>query len=194
MTISPLPQLSSSGATGGTVATSGYTYSATSVTSPSDYDVSRELCGFFSNIFSAFDIFAQIINLVYFSPPLNISRVSFVKIGEKLDNDFPTDPLTQFITNLKNQQWYNDYLPYRKCTTHWHSIEFKVEQTRSFLQTTTETGIIVSDDPLSQSPTYNLNRKITTFGTEILTNTLDAIDKMYGILINKIRTADQIPI
>jgi len=125
---------------------------------------------------------------------LVISSVSFAKIGEEMADDFPTENLTLFINNLQNEQWYGEYRQYRRCTTHWYSIDFRVEYTRLFLETTTETSIILSDNPVLQPPTYNMNRKIAIFGNEIFKNTLDVIDKMYGILENKIRTANQIPV
>lgn len=183
--ISPPP--STSGVTGSTI-------SVTSISTPTDYDVSRELDGFFANLFSSFDIFAQIVNMVYLTSPLSTGKVSFYRMWGAMKRIFPNDALTRFMTSLLAKQWYKDLKGCRKVPTHRHEIEFTIERSRGFMEPLCRTKIVLPDNPFSVPPTYSLRREFETFGVNIFQRAVNAIDHMYGIMEARIRVAGRIPI
>jgi len=182
--VSPPP--STSTATGSTI-------SATGISQTTDYDVARELDNFFGNLFSAFDIFAQIVNIVY-SNPLSTGEVSFYRMWGAMRRNFPNDALTSFMTSLLAKQWCKDLRSFRKVTTHRHEIEFTIEGSRGFMELSWMTKIVLPDNPFFLPPTYSLGREFGTFGVNIFHAAVNAIDKMYGILEAKIRAANRIPV
>lgn len=186
--ISPPP--SASGATGSSIPTSG----STIVFEPTDYDVSRELDNFFANLFGAFDIFAHIINQIYLARPFSEDNVYFSRVRGAMVRDFPTDPLTHYLTSLQTKTWYKDLKDFRRCTTHRNEIEFKITRVRLFMEVSEETKILLPDTPFSYPPTYSLRREFGIFGVDIFKKTLNAIDDMYGIMEVRIRVANRIPV
>lgn len=184
------PPLSTSGATGDTISTSG----ATVISQPTDYDVSRELDNFFANLFGAFDIFAHMINQIYLARPFSEDEVYFSRVRGAMVRDFLTDPLTDYLTSLQTKTWYRDLKDFRGCITHRNEIEFKITRVRLFMEASEETKILLPDTPFSYPPTYSLRREFGIFGVDIFKKTLNAIDDMYDIMEDRIRVANRIPV
>lgn len=172
----------------------GRTISVTGITQVTDYDVSRELDDFFVNVSSAFDAFAQVVNLVYLIPPLTPNIVKPSNVQNAMSRNFPTDKLTNHLTTLQAKPWYMDMKAFRN-TIHKHPIEFIPESKRlGFMETSWDTKIMLPDDPTSTTPTYFSKREFGVFGVDIFKETLDAINIMYGLMKARIRVADCIPI
>lgn len=180
-----------SGITGGTI-------SATDITPPTS-NISGDINDFFGNLSSAFDMFAQVVNLVYLSPALDESDVTFHEIVNTMMSihRFQREPITQYLATLQRSQWYNDLKPFRHCKTHRKIIQFLVVMKQSPLQTSlwpTVTTILLPDNPYSNQPTYQKNREMQVFGMNIFEMSLNAIDHMFGLIEAKIQTADRIPV
>ena len=182
------PPLSTSGATSVTVST------ATNVSALTDFDISRELDNLFTNLSSAFNLFAQVINLVYLIPPLSDDVVSFYNVLNVMADTLPNETLTQYLLSLQTEQWYKDMKDFRRCTTHRKAIEFFIDMSRRFMEASWQTRILLPDNPFSTQPTYSLNREMKGFCEDLLRNSLNAIDHMYGLMEAKIRVANQIPV
>ena len=146
------------------------------------------------NLFSAFDIFAQVVNLVYLTPPLSEDAVSFYIISNEMANRCPNETLTQYLTFLQTKQWRKDLKDFRRCTTHRKAIEFLIDTSRVFMEVSWETKILLPDNPFSNLPIYSQRREFGVFGVDIFKKTLNAIDHMYGIMEARVRVANQIPI
>lgn len=187
--IYPRPPPSTSGATGGTISTA-------SVSQITDYDVTRELDNLFAHLFSAFDTFAQVVNLVYLRPPTRLStgKVSLYRMWGAMRRNFPSDALTRYMTSLLAKQWYKDMRNFRKVTTHRHEIEFRIDRPSVFMPTSHETKIILPDNPFSYPPTHSQHREFGVFGVNIFSETSTALDDMYGLMEVRIRRAGCIPI
>jgi len=172
------------------------TISATNVTSPTP-DISGNINDFFGNLFSAFDIFAQVVNLVYLSHPLDERDVTFDEMVNVMNRIYQSEPITQYLRNLQRSQWFEDLKPFRHCKTHRKIIQFNMLMKQSPLQTSpwpAVVTILLPDNPYSNQPTFQQNREIQVFGIDILKNSLDGIDNMFGLMETKVRDVDHIPI
>jgi hypothetical protein len=181
----------SSGATGSTIST-------THVSAPT-FGISGNLNNFFGNLFSALDIFAQVVNLVYLMPPLNEGSVSFDGIIDEMRraSRVQNEAITRYLVSMRRNQWHKDLRPFRHCETHRKVIQFKLAMEYEPMQTSSlpkVLTIILPDDPYLSKPTYQKNRQMRTFGISVFQHTLTAIDDMYGIMQAKIRSADRIPV
>lgn len=177
--------------------TSGYTFSPiSSISSPTQQEITRNVDGFFGNLASAFDIVGQVINLVFLVPPLEEQRVTFDWIITELVNRCGGKKITQYLTTLKKQQWYKDLKKFRRCTIHTKIIQCKTVTEHSVMQTTWPkvTEILIPDEPFRNKPTYSKNLTIQGFGKAIFLNALNAIDEIYGIMDAEVITADKIPV
>lgn len=168
--------------------------SATNLPHPTDYDIYRELDNFFANLFSALDVFAQVINLAYFLNPYSEHRVSFHRVYGGLRRSHPNDALTQYFTTLRTEQWHKDMKDFRKCAVHRKVIEFKIRISRESTQGQWETKIVLPDNPFLDQLTYSLNREFDIYGVDIFKRTVNAIDQMYSTMEARIRTANHIPV
>lgn len=178
-----------------TTVTSGYgNPSATGVPPVTDYDVCRELDGFFTNVFSAFDHFAQAVNLMYFASPLPTDDVSFWKIWDVLKRDLPSEAITGFITSLRSDQWFQQLNVYRRCVTHQNEIEFTTESSRPFMKVGVRTKIVLPVNPFSHPAVYSPPREFGIFGVDAFEKTLNVIDHMYGLMETKARNVGYIPV
>lgn len=146
------------------------------------------------NIFSAFDIFSQIINRVYLINPLGENVATFERICNLMAQRFLNETLTTYLNSLIREQWFIDMKAFRKCTTHRKIIGFQVVTTRNFMEEKTTNEIYLPDDPNASSLNYALNRKIQIFCRDILLNSLTAINKMYEIMEARIRASNSIPV
>jgi len=181
---------------GSTISVSSSTISATSV-SPStltDDDIHRELDNFFYNLFSAFESFAQVVNLVYVVPPMNDDDATFFDVSTILVTRFAGETLTPYLTSISTQNWFREMKAFRKCTTHSKSIPFYFTYSRESTRESWEPKIILPDNPRSDSPDYPPNKEFGTFGMNILTEVFKAIENMFDILETRIRSADRIPV
>lgn len=172
------------------------TFSTTHVAPPT-FGISGNLDNFFGNLSSAFDIFAQVVNLVYLAPPLDEKDVSFEKIINEMGSKLQNEQMTQHLTSLRTMQWYVDMKPFRNCGTHRKTIRFKVlmeEESMRTLSWPKVTTILLPDDPFIDPPTYNTNREMEVFGLNIFENTLNQIDEMYGMMEVRVRVTDRIPV
>ena len=179
---------STSGATGSSLPTTAY--------SPTQIDFSNRIDGFFGNMASAFDIFAQVLNKVYLTHPLRENEVTFDMMVRIMKIRFMNESLSQYLFGLPRQQWYRDLKSFRHCSTHRKVIECIVETTHGSIQTTfpTITRILLPDNPSLNTMTYVLQREFGKFGSNVLTNVLVSIDNMYGLLESRVRTANRIPV
>ena len=177
---------------------SGIAISATSVSSPNDYDVSRELDNFFSNLLSAYDMVAQVVNCIYLSSMYDVSEVYFRRVSGAMARNLSlsSDALTLHLDSLRAQGWYKDMRDFRHVETHRNAIDFELRRpfARPFVSASMKTRIVLPDNPFSYPSTHYLNRDFDKFGMDILRNTLNTIDQMYGIMETRIRVAGQIPI
>ena len=160
--------------------------------------VSGDLDDFFCNLFSALDVLAQVINLIYFDPPYNEADVAFWFIGDKLSRSSKqNERITHAIQNVQTEQWFQEVKPFRKCATHRNSIMFKVEtefEPLQLFQSQKVTAIVLADDPFASPPSYARKRNIESYGINILSDFLRTIDSLFEIMEQRIRTADSIPI
>lgn len=183
------PSTSTSGATGSSIST-------TNVSLPT-FDISGNLDNFFGNLLSAFDIFAQVTNLVYLTPPLNESDVSFDRVVNEMACGLQNEVITQYLLSVQRSQWYKNQKAFRRCAIHRKSIPFTVTMEFAYLQTSSfpkVTAVLLPDNPYLKIPTYQKKQEMRVFGMNIFQNTLNAIDDMYGIMEVRVRAADRIPI
>lgn len=167
---------------------------------PPTFGISGNLDNFFGNLSSAFDIIAQVVNLVYLThltPPLNERDVSFERVTNEMASNLQNEQMTQHLTSLRTTQWYVDMKPFRNCGTHRKTIRFKVlmeEESMLTLSWPKVITILLPDDPFIDPPTWNQNREMKVFGVNIFKNILNEIDNIYGLMEARVRTADRIPV
>lgn len=179
-----------------TNATSGGTLSTTMFSTPSP-DISGNIDDFFGNIFSALDIFAQVINLVYLVPPLSERNVKFYKVVVEMKQRLPNEGLTTYFLPLPKDQWYKNMRAFRHCATHRKSIPFRTLMEYESMQTSAfpaVKAILLPDNPYRIQPTFHKKRMMKGFGVSLLQNTLTAIDDMYNIMETRVRRAKHIPV
>jgi hypothetical protein len=177
-----------------TVTTGSGNPSATGVSPVSYDDVSRELDGFFTSLWSVFDIFAHEVNLVYLTPPLTGRDVSFKGVLDAMSRIFSSERLTLYMSSLVSELWYKDLDDFRRCITHRNEVDIKIITSRTLFAPALETKILLPDDPLSYPSTYSLNRECGSFGSGIFKKALNAIDHMYELMETKIRNVGHVPI
>jgi len=180
----------------GTIATGSALTSIPSMqVSPTAYDISGNLDDFFGNIASAFDYFAQIVNLLYFSRPFPQRNVTFNKFMRMMRNKRPTESINANLLSTARQQWYVDLKQFRHRATHQNIIDCQVFTSQSLTQTSpySLTKILLPDNPFNHMPTYRKNRD-TRFVENIFRNALGALDQMFEIMESKIRTVNQVPV
>jgi len=177
-----------------TISTGSGNPSATSVSPVTDYDVSRELDGFLTSLWSAFDIFAQAVNLAYLTPQLSVGYVDFKRVRGAMYRSLPSERLTVYMNSLISELWYIDLNDFRRCITHRNEIDIWIITSRTLLATKSDTKILLPDDPLSYPSTYSAKRQCGSFGIGIFKKALNAIDQMYGLMETKIKNVGHIPI
>lgn len=177
-----------------TVIASGGTPSATGPPQVTDYDVAREIDNFFTNLSSTFDVFAQVINLTYLTPPISDDLVTFHNMSAVMACSLSGETLTSYLNSLQTKQWFKDLKGFRRCTTHRHEIECDIKSRRGLMKTSADTEIILPDNPFSYPPMYSQNREFGDFGVNIFNETSKALDDIYGIADTKIEAADHVPI
>lgn len=179
-----------------TNAASGSTSSTTAVITPTP-NISGDIDDFFGNIFSALDIFAQVINLVYLVPPLPEKDAKFENLIFQMTPRLPNEALTQHFSPMQRSQWYKNMRAFRHCETHRKCIPFRTVMEHESMGTSSwpmVKAILLPDNPYRVRPTYQKMREMKFFGVNILQNTLNEMDQMYGIMETRIRAANHIPV
>jgi hypothetical protein len=175
----------------------------TSVPSTQAMNLSLDLDGFFESLTSALDIFAHIINLVYFAPPRSPESIGFDYIVGQLAND-PTrqnETITQHLVRMKRNKWYREIKRFRRCAIHYGAINYEMsfkptsyEPLQEYITFQDVLAIKLPDNPLSFPSSYQKRRSVQTLCVAILKRALDKIDVTYGLLEARVRTANQVPV
>lgn len=160
--------------------------------------VTGSLGDFFANVFSAFDVFAQIVNIVYFPSPISEDLVSF----DRIVNSLPSPPLNKDSIKMLLEGCQKSPLnilanKYRNCSTHRMSLQFKVTaeiEPLSVAPALKVAAISLPDDPEVSIPTYSRMIEARIFSKRVLKHALSVIDRSYGIMENTLLTSDQIPV
>jgi hypothetical protein len=182
---------------GASIVTSAYTPPAPMYSNKTS-EVSGALDDIFANIFSAFDVFAQIINIVYFSAPRREAEVSFDRIVNLLpDPPNNRDLVKVLLVGCQNAPLNVLANLYRNCSTHRKAIEYKIEaeiEPFSMNPSIKIAKILLPDDPQVGQPTYLNQIEARQFNNRVLRHSLAVIDKAYAIMEETIRVNDVIPV
>lgn len=181
---------------GVSIVTSSYT--PTPIYSTKTSDVSGTLDDFFANIFSAFDVFAQIFNIVYLTAPRPEDWVSF----DRIINLLPVPPhnrdlIKPLLDGCQKAPLNKLANLYRNCSTHRKAIPFKVcaEIEPFTIKPSIEViAILLPDDPEADPPAYLKQIEARKFSLRVLKHSLSVIDRAYGIMEQTIRLSDSIPV
>jgi hypothetical protein len=175
----------------------------TSVPSIQAMNLALDLDGFFESLTSALDIFAHIINFVYFAPPLRLESIGFDYIVGHLTND-PTrrnEPITRHLARMKRNVWYTEMKRFRRSAIHYGAINYEMsfkptsyEPLQEYITSHDVLAIKLPDNPLSFPSSYQKRRSVQTLCVAILRRALDKIDVAYGLLETRVRTANQVPV
>lgn len=194
--------------------TSGPVSSGTTITtgSPSNYipyaltniqqqtvKISNNLDDFFSNIFSAHDVFAHVLNFVYLSRPTPNNNVYFHTVAGAISAlPHPRDSIKTLLDGCLGASLYKDAKKYRRTTTHDNASYFHVlPEIDPFASTQSPAkllAILIADDPKVTPLTFVERRDFISFGPRVLRHTQAVINSAYGIMERTIRTVDTIPI
>ncbi len=166
-------------------------------------NLSLELDGFFESLTSALDIFAHIINLVYFAPPRTPERIGFDYIVGELTNDPArrNEPITQHLVRMKRNKWYGEIKRFRRCAIHYGAIDYEISYKptsyrplREYITSHDVRAIFLPDNPLSPQLSYQKKRSVQTLCVKILKSELDKLDIAFGLLETRVGTANQVPV
>ena len=191
-----------SGGTGATMTTSGssvYSSPVFPTLSTKSASITNHLDDFFSNIFSALDVFAQILNLIYLSPSMKESDVYFFDVANKIATlSTPKDQLKKLLSGCLNTPLYADAKKYRKTTTHSNSLHFRVlSETDPFALVQSPpkiAAILIPDNPRVTPLTYLEKRDFRSFGPRVMKYTQAIVNSSYGVMEKTIKIIDKIPV
>ena len=178
-------------------ATSGNTITPTFPAIPPETEVTGELDDFFIDLKSSFEIFGQVINLVYLDPPLNEDDVTFFGIVKLMKIRKPNALLTAFLDSTLNAQWFGDLKDFRERAYHQRNILWEISMKYSSVQATVYpqvSEISIPDNPFSNQPAFTQKRNVRNFCLPLLQSSLNAIDKSFGIIDVEVKNADKIPV
>jgi len=162
-----------------------------------------DLDGFFECLTSALDIFAHVINRIYFTPPRPARDVGFYYIVGELTNDPArrNEAVTQHLARMIQHVWFAEMKLFRRYSFHYgaipYEIEFKPMSYNPIQERITFHDVLairLPDDPFSLPLNYRHGRSVQTLCVRILKKALDKIDFAYGLLETRIRTANQVPV
>jgi len=164
-------------------------------------NLSRDLDGFFENLVSAFDILAQVVNLLYFAPPKNADEITFHNIVDELrDAGKQNESITTHFSRIRRRSWYRGLKSFRNCAIHNKSIQFRVQTKPSSFEPLQEyspshdvKAILLPDNPRSNQPIYK-RRSVQSYCVKMFSKALDSIDLAFSLMENRIRTANRVPI
>ena len=188
--VQPSASLSNATSTGSTIAP---TYP---IISPY-IEVSGNVDDFFNNLTSAFEMFGQVINLVYIDPPLHESLVTFYNIVALMKTSKPNVNLTTHLNSFTNSQWFRDTKAFRRRCYHRRKILWEISMKVSSLQATVfpqVVEILIPDNPYSNNPTHVKKRSIMNFCLPLFQSSLNAIDQSFGIIDVEVKNANKIPV
>lgn len=175
----------------------------TSAPSTEASTLALDLDGFFECLASAFDVFAHVINRIYFTPPRPQRDVSFHCIVEELKNDPArrNEAVTKHLARMIQHVWFAEMKLFRRYSFHYgaipYEIEFKPMSYNPIQERVTFHDVLairLPDDPFSLPLSYRQGKSVQTLCVGILKKALDKIDFAYELLETRIRTANQIPI
>jgi hypothetical protein len=194
--------LSTSNATSGSsIATSV----ATSVPAPhiQAVIVSKELDNFFESLATAYDVLAQIVNLMYLSPPLAATNVYFLDVVDTLRSRPRTmnEPLTAHLVQVRKTSYYREMMSFRRCATHDKPIDYKISYESSFqplrenypLKFTVK-SILLPDNPRAKKPDYKKGKSVNVLCVYILEKTIGNIEAAFELMNGKLLVANKIPV
>lgn len=199
------PTVSGSGLSGGTgvtmTTTSSSIYSSPifpTISTKSAF-ITNHLDDFFSNIFSTLDVFAQILNLFYLSPPMKESDVYFFDVVKEIAAlPAPKDQIKKLLSGCLKAPLYVNAKKYRKITTHSNSLRFRVlteSDPFALVQLPPKiAAIFIPDNPRVAPLTYLEKRDFRSFGPRVLKHTQAIVNSSYGIMERTVRAVDQIPV
>ena len=185
------PTGSSSNAT----ATSGNTIATTYPVISPETEVTGELDDFFIDLRSSFEMFGQVINLVYLDPPLNEDEANFCVIVKLMKIRKPHAPLTASLDSILNAPWFKDLRDFRERAYHQGNILWEISMKHSNVQATVYPQVLeisIQDNP--NSPTFTQNRNVRNFCLPLLLSSVSAIDKSFEIIDREVKNANKIPI
>lgn len=167
--------------------------------SPRDVEIVGNLCAFFTNLYSAFDVFAHVVDLVYISPPISKTKVDFDKVVKEMTNRarLSEEEITKHIVSIQESQWFKDLKPYRDCDTHIKSVLPKVRieyQPMQILAPSKVTTFIIPDSPHVKDPKYSKNREVNVFCKSIIGEATSSIQYAFDIMEIRIRDSGRIPV
>lgn len=143
---------------------------------------------YFAFLYSAFDIFAHIINVVK-DIKLAEDEVSFKKIKGKLKATIASDSLTLACDGIVRSNNFKNLEKYRNCSTHrrpifLRHIETKISETPGYSATSplVQTVHVLCDDPLVLNPKTIKRRLLEPYCKKLL----EDFEKQIGILITNL--------
>jgi hypothetical protein len=178
-------------------ATSGNTITPTFPTISPETEITGELDDFFIDLKSSFEIFGQVINLVYFDQPLNEDDVTFFAIVNIMKITKPNSLLTPLLDSTLNAQWFVDLKDFRERAYHQRNILWEISMKYSNALATVYpqiSEISIQDNPLSNQLAFTKNRNVMNFCLPLLQNSLNAIGKSFEIIDTEVKDADKIPV
>jgi hypothetical protein len=186
-----IPTGSSSNAT----TTSGSTIATTFPVISLETVVTGELNDFFIDLKSSFEMFGQVINLVYLDPPLNEDDASFFVIVGLMKIRKPHAVLTASLDSILDAQWFKDLRDFRERAYHQRDILWEISMKHSNVQATVYPQVleIFIQDNLN-SPAFTQNRNVRNFCLPLLLSSLSVIDKSFEIIDREVKNADKIPV
>lgn len=160
--------------------------------------VSGYLEDFFENIFSAFDRFAQVVNLVYLIHPMPERNVSFDAIIRRLlSAPSSADSIKTLLQGCQRSYLNMQANEYRNCSFHRRGIDFRpvtYVDPYSAVPSLRIAEILLPDDPSAPTPTYLKKIDARVFGERVFKHTLAVIDSAYRIMKTAMTNTDQIPV
>lgn len=160
--------------------------------------VSNSLDDFFANVFSAFDVFAQLLNIIYLHTPQPEDWISF----DRIVNLLPNPPLNRdsakiLLEGCQRASLNKQANLYRNCSTHRTVLQFKVvAEIEPFNAdpSLNVVAILLPDDPEANVATYRELIEARKFSERVLRHALSVIDRAYGIMNQTIGHVDGIPV
>jgi hypothetical protein len=185
------PTGSSSNAT----ATSGNTIAPTFPATSPETEVTGELDDFFIDLKSSFEMFGQVMNLVYFDQPLNEDDVNFFSMVMLMRIQKSNSLLMAHLNSILNAQWFEDLKDFRERAYHQRNILWEISMKHSNAQATVYPQVVeisIQDNP--NSPTFAQNKNVRNFCLPLLQSSFSAIDKSFEIIDREVKNADRIPV
>ncbi len=166
-----------------------------SVTRRSEFDDVFQLAfyqdGFFTSLISCLDVLSLKVNLFFNNAIRDVSKCYFTSLTNQLYTANNNGAIEQCLNNIKTSNWYIEALPFRKSLIHRQQNDYTILV--EVIAGRPKMKYILPDDPLNQPHTYTTNREITTFCSQKVTNLVNSINMIDGLLLTETTRIGHIP-